>query len=180
MTIEEQSPDVDANVTRCARHPSVETVLRCGRCETPICPKCMVATPVGARCRTCAGVKRVATVGKPLELARAFLLALLAAEVGALLLLLLPVFLIGHAVVGFSVGWVVSRAVRGNRGRDLAILAVVAFLAGQVLAPSVLAVATGRQFSVAPILAYPFFLIGNPLQIVALALGGFLAWTRAR
>lgn len=37
----------------CGRHPKVVTRLRCGRCETPICPKCMVYTPAGARCRDC-------------------------------------------------------------------------------------------------------------------------------
>ena len=42
----------------CARHASVETVLRCGRCETPICPRCSVSTPVGMRCRDCAQVRR--------------------------------------------------------------------------------------------------------------------------
>jgi hypothetical protein len=38
----------------CKRHPSVETGLRCGRCDTPICPKCAVFTDVGARCPDCA------------------------------------------------------------------------------------------------------------------------------
>ena len=38
----------------CARHPNAETALRCSRCETPICPKCLIQTPVGARCRDCA------------------------------------------------------------------------------------------------------------------------------
>ena len=38
---------------RCARHPQVETGLACGRCETPICPRCMVMTDVGARCPSC-------------------------------------------------------------------------------------------------------------------------------
>jgi len=38
---------------RCARHPQVETELACGRCETPICPKCLIITDVGARCPAC-------------------------------------------------------------------------------------------------------------------------------
>ena len=38
----------------CARHPKVETLLRCGRCDTPICPKCMVHAGVGIRCPECA------------------------------------------------------------------------------------------------------------------------------
>ncbi len=37
----------------CANHPSVETVLRCNRCEKPICIKCAVKTPTGYRCKEC-------------------------------------------------------------------------------------------------------------------------------
>ena len=33
----------------CATHPEVETGLSCGRCETLICPRCLVQTPVGTR-----------------------------------------------------------------------------------------------------------------------------------
>lgn len=43
-----------ATVVQCARHPDVQTALRCSRCDTPICPRCLVQTPVGARCRDCA------------------------------------------------------------------------------------------------------------------------------
>ncbi len=38
----------------CAIHRGTETSLRCGSCGTPICPKCLVMTPVGAKCPTCA------------------------------------------------------------------------------------------------------------------------------
>ena len=37
----------------CARHTKAVTRLRCGRCESPICPKCTVYTPAGTRCRPC-------------------------------------------------------------------------------------------------------------------------------
>jgi len=37
----------------CYRHPDRETWLRCGRCDQPICTKCSVLGPVGARCRVC-------------------------------------------------------------------------------------------------------------------------------
>ena len=40
-------------ITTCARHPKVETNLRCASCGTPICPKCLVQTPVGMKCREC-------------------------------------------------------------------------------------------------------------------------------
>lgn len=47
-----------ATVVQCARDPEVQTALRCSRCDTPICPKCLVQTPVGARCRECARIAR--------------------------------------------------------------------------------------------------------------------------
>ena len=38
----------------CGKHVKTVTRLRCGRCETPICPRCTVHTPAGMRCRACA------------------------------------------------------------------------------------------------------------------------------
>ena len=43
---------------QCATHPNVETELTCNKCEKPICPRCMVQTPVGMRCRDCARLRR--------------------------------------------------------------------------------------------------------------------------
>ncbi len=39
--------------TYCANHPTVETSLRCNRCEKLICAKCAVKMPTGYRCREC-------------------------------------------------------------------------------------------------------------------------------
>jgi hypothetical protein len=37
----------------CIDHPQRETVLRCNRCGAPVCPSCVVRTPVGFRCKKC-------------------------------------------------------------------------------------------------------------------------------
>lgn len=37
----------------CIDHPNRETVLRCNRCAAPVCPDCVVRTPVGFRCKEC-------------------------------------------------------------------------------------------------------------------------------
>ncbi len=38
----------------CYRHPGRETNVACSRCARPICPDCMISTPVGMRCPECA------------------------------------------------------------------------------------------------------------------------------
>src|SRR4051812_35128879 len=49
--------DTDSDVTYCARHPQIESGLRCGRCGTLICPRCLVQSPVGSRCPDCANLR---------------------------------------------------------------------------------------------------------------------------
>lgn len=48
------SENMTAKAKKCKRHPAVETSLLCSKCETPICPKCGISTPVGMRCPECA------------------------------------------------------------------------------------------------------------------------------
>lgn len=45
----------DDQVLYCANHPTVETRLRCNRCNKLICTRCAVQTPVGYRCKECVG-----------------------------------------------------------------------------------------------------------------------------
>lgn len=40
--------------TTCPRHPKTQTNLRCAVCGELICPGCLVQTPVGSKCRSCA------------------------------------------------------------------------------------------------------------------------------
>lgn len=37
----------------CVNHSSRETLLRCNRCDQPICIQCAVRTPIGYRCKSC-------------------------------------------------------------------------------------------------------------------------------
>src|SRR5215211_7150639 len=55
----EDAPRQPVGAMRCAADPSVETYLRCGRCEKPICPRCLIQTPVGSRCRDCAQLRKL-------------------------------------------------------------------------------------------------------------------------
>ena len=132
----------------CARHPDVETYLRCGKCGTPICPRCLVQTPVGARCRECANVSRLPTFNITPEY---FARGMIAAGVSGALIGTLWAILINGAglgllfaiIIGLGVGWAVSESVSlsTNRKRGLglqvcAVLGVVmAYLVQENLTP---------------------------------------------
>ena len=130
---------------RCANHPNVETELTCGRCEKPICLRCVIQTPVGGRCRQCAGIRRLPTYHiSPLYLARGAGTALAAgAAAGAAWWLVLPyragIFfgvLIALAL-GYAVGEAVSRATNRKSGPPLQALAaggvILAYLVRNLL-----------------------------------------------
>jgi hypothetical protein len=175
----EQTPDV----VYCARHPQVETYLRCGRCDTPICPRCLVQTPVGARCRDCANVSRLPTFNvTPAFFARGMTAALVSGvAVGALWALITG----GNRVwggffviilMGLAIGWAISEAVSlaANRKRGLglqvcAVLGVVlAYLVYEFLAPGDPRIASGGLSG------------GAQLDLVAAGIGAFFAASRLR
>jgi hypothetical protein len=41
-------------VVYCFKHKREATNLRCGRCDRPICTRCVVMSPAGVRCTECA------------------------------------------------------------------------------------------------------------------------------
>ncbi len=47
------SQEVKEKTLVCYNHPDRETMLRCNRCDRPICTACAVLTPTGYRCKEC-------------------------------------------------------------------------------------------------------------------------------
>jgi hypothetical protein len=47
------APDTEVASLYCTWHPDRETLLRCNRCNRPMCTDCAVQHPVGLRCREC-------------------------------------------------------------------------------------------------------------------------------
>ena len=115
-------------MAECSFHPGVETEVRCSECERPICPKDMVATPVGYKCPVCAKPKRSQyAYVKPRQYAGAVGAALLVGLGGGLLLGLFRVPFLFYLIAlmwGSLVGEAVSRGSGGHRGPSLAAIAV--------------------------------------------------------
>ena len=125
---------------QCARHAKVETELTCGRCETPICPRCAVFTEVGARCPACAPARKLPQfeIG-PVYLLRGAAAAIAAgAALGAVWGALLPgrVSLFGlflAAFIGYLIAEAVGAATNRKAGTPLQVVAaggaIIAYLA---------------------------------------------------
>lgn len=122
---------------QCARHPNTETGLACGRCETPICPKCAVMTDVGARCPACAPARKLPQfeVG-PLWLLRGGGAALVSgAALGAAWRILLPTGLGFFGIIlGLVLGYAVAEAVSWATNRKSGPALQVEAAAGVALA----------------------------------------------
>ena len=170
----------ESGTLRCARHPNTETVLRCGRCDTPICSRCMVMSPVGARCPTCAQVKRFVLLLKPIEVARAIGYGVGVGAVGTIIATFVPFLgLIGYAIVGFAVGEAVSVGANRRRVPMLAPVAVACVFVGYLIGVAVRLVMSGAPIG-AELLTFAVRTLFTGLTVVGLLIGALLAWMRTR
>lgn len=121
---------------RCYYHPDVITGLRCTRCEKPICPRCMVPSPVGYRCPDCArGPKSVLYQTSTTGVAVATGLGLLVATGAGLLWGRFPAWQFYLCLLlGFGVAESMAWAVGYKRGRELQIAAMLCVVAGLFVA----------------------------------------------
>ncbi len=164
---------------QCATHPDTETELGCSRCGKPICARCLVHTPVGARCRECANVRRIPTY----NMARATFVragaAALAAGIalGIVWAIFNPVtyFFFGAVAglaVGYGAGELISLATNRKAGPPLQAIAVSAVvLAYLVRTSSLLLLSNAWTFQ-----DVRFDLNG----LIALGIGCFIAAGRLR
>ena len=160
---------------RCATHPDVETNLRCGKCGKPICPRCMVQTPVGARCRECARLYklptyRVSSVYYLRAAGTALGMAIVVGLVWGVISSFLPFFflnLILAAGVGYTIGEVVSLSVNKKRSPWLAVVGSL----GMVIAYLVNIFTFG---------SIPFGIFQIIFDLVGIGIGIYVAVTRLR
>ena len=169
---------------QCARHPQVETFVRCGKCDRPICPNCMVSGPVGVRCRDCGRQNLDAIMrGSP----RQYLLATVCAFGSALLLGWLShvlVFWLG-SVYGYLVGEATLRGGGRKRGLAMQLLAGAAAAIGSLVwagfgrVPLLLLLHGGTLARVG-LGSYMLARLMDPFALVGLGLGVFFAVMHVR
>jgi len=111
----------DAPTLYCANHPQTPTVLRCNRCEKPICTKCAVLTPTGYRCKECVhGQQRVYDTAQLKDYLLAFTLAALISFLGSFLAPVMHFLtLFVASIVGVIVAETVRFVTRHRRSRQL-------------------------------------------------------------
>lgn len=124
----------------CARHPDVETYLRCGKCGKPICAKCRVSTPVGFRCYDCANLQVLPTYALSADYyAKSIGAGLVAAAVVGVVMGVLPGFEFWAALLmGIVVPEAITAVANQKRGPGLQMIAMAAVVFGFVVSRVVL------------------------------------------
>jgi hypothetical protein len=121
----------------CIDHPQRETVLRCNRCAAPVCPECVVRTPVGFRCKECikaqqSGFYNARWYDWIIAAAISFVLSIPAAAVSGLLGWWFS--LIVSPFVGSLIGGAVHWATGRRRGRNTWWIVAACIVAGTFFA----------------------------------------------
>jgi len=121
----------------CYVHPQRETLLRCNRCERPICQSCAVLTPTGYRCKECVkGQQKIFDTARWWDYPLAFITAGVLSYFGSLVAGLFGFFVIFIApVAGMIIAEAVRFVVRRRRSKPIPIVAVVATVLGALLLP---------------------------------------------
>jgi len=160
---------------KCAAHPDVETSLRCGKCGKPICPRCMVQTPVGARCRDCARLYKLPTY----RISAVYYLRAIGTALGIAIITGLIWGVINNYVsffylnlllaagVGYAIGEVTGLSVNRKRSPWLAAVGGIAV----AVSYAVNIFTFGRIPSIGP---------GIAIDLVSLGIGVYMAVTRLR
>jgi hypothetical protein len=94
----------------CVNHPDRETLLRCNKCDQPICVQCAVQTPTGYRCKSCVrGQQKIFDTAQASDYILAPLIAAVLSFIGSNLVSLIGFFTLLAAPFA---GMIIERAVR--------------------------------------------------------------------
>ena len=125
----------------CYIHPNRETVLRCNRCDQPICVDCAVKTPTGYRCKQCVKTQqKVFVTVKWFDYPIAIIVAGILSAIGCGVMMAVgQLCLIIPFIIGPSIGFAIAEAVRFlvKRRRSEWLFRVTAISGGLAVVPYV-------------------------------------------
>ena len=158
------------STNQCYKHGNPSHV-RCGKCDRPVCPRCMVHGPVGVRCLECGKpTKMPQYTVPPVFLLRAIAASLPLAVAGSVLItVVIRPYLFGFlhllalAGLGALIGQVAGLAANRKKGRSLQIVAVGSLLVGDAVSVYLLS-AAGRSL--------------NLFDLLGMGLGIYVAYQR--
>lgn len=116
----------------CYYHPQRETLLRCNRCNKPICSECAVLTPTGYRCKDCVrGQQKRFDTARMWDYPLAVIVGGVLAFVGSFSADFLGIFTIFIApVIGVIIAYAIQWVTRYRRSKTLFITATIAVVIG--------------------------------------------------
>ena len=125
----------EINVTYCENHPTVESTLRCNRCEKPICARCAVLTETGYRCKECVRQQqKTFDTATSLDYLLAIGIAVVLAFIGSLIVSRIGFFTIFLApIAGIVIAEAIRRAIQRRRAKRLFQATAVATAIGGLL-----------------------------------------------
>ena len=155
---------------QCTFHQDSETLLRCSKCEVPICDLCAVQTPVGARCPECANVQKIPTYNLPTtQLTKAIVVAI------AVALALGVFFGLFQYLVSFRMVWIYGPATFVGSG--WAVGEAISRVTNRKRVPALQGLAVGGYALalIVYIVVAPEFPFNGFYTLVGLVVGGTLA-----
>lgn len=121
----------------CYNHPKRETLLRCNKCERPICTACGVRTPTGYRCKECvSSQQKIFDTAQWWDYPLAALTGAVLAYLGSLITSFIGFFTIFLApFAGMIIAEAVRRIVHKRRSKQLPLITAIAALFGALISP---------------------------------------------
>lgn len=154
------------SVLYCANHPTVETTLRCNRCDKPICPKCAVSTPTGYRCKECVrGQQKIFDTALWYDYPIAIVIAFILPYLGSIAVRYIGFFAIFLGpIVGGITAEAVRLAIRKRRSRQLNIILPIVTGIGCVIIPALFLLSSlsfGLNIGLLSLLWYGIYAVGT-------------------
>lgn len=134
----------------CYKHPDRPTLLRCNKCERPICASCSVRTPTGYRCKDCiSGQQRVFDTAQWSDYVIVFFTGAFLSGFASLLILAISSFIWFLTIplsplAGVTIANIARRFVKGRHSRWLNLFFGASIILGAL--PTILVLGLGGGF----------------------------------